>query len=163
LTPSIAALQANPAVADLLDAAFETFLPNGGKTGYKAEYDVEASSIKLPPVISVGTSWVPHPRWLLAVDFRYIFWRFASSKINLHASGGNNADFNEINGSTGIDYTVKLDFDDSVVVAAGAAFAISDRIVIRGGYNYAKNGIPNEFLIGNSLATEHHLAIAAGF
>ena len=163
LGPAVDALQANPQVGQVLTAAFTTYLPDGGSKGYKADYDVEATSLKFPGSISLGSAFTPLPGWLLALDLSYINWAGASSRIKIKANKGTNADFNEINGGPGLDYTVLIDWRDQIVVAAGTAVAPTDWLVFRGGLNYGRNPMDEEFLIGNSLGTEAHATLGVGF
>jgi hypothetical protein len=34
--------------------------------------------------------------------------------------------------------------------------------VLRAGYNYGNNPMPEEFIVGNSLGTEHHITTGVG-
>jgi len=163
LSGAIDAIRANPQIGALLDAALETYLPAGGSGGYEAEYDLEGSNIVIPWVATLGLSWRPHRDVLLATDLKWIAWTSASGEITLEGQKGSNADFNEINGGAGIDYTVELEWDDQFVIAVGAVWSPIDWLALRVGYNYGRNPVSKDFLLGNSIGTEQHLTFGAGF
>lgn len=163
LSKAVKALEANPQVRELLDAALETYLPKAGRDGFAATYAVSSDSVLLPPVLAVGLAFAPLERLLFALDVKWIQWTVASSRIRLHGQRGSNADFNEINGGRSIDYTVRIDWEDQLVIAAGTAFAATDWLILRAGFNHGNNPISKDYLLGNSLGTEDHATAGLGF
>jgi hypothetical protein len=163
LSGAVDAIRANPQVGQLLDAAFDTYLPAGGRNGYEAEYDLKGSNIVLPWAIFLGIAWRPVDDVLVAADARFISWTDASGEIKLTGQRGSNADFNEINGGPGITYTVEIEWKDQIVLAGGVAWSPLDWLALRCGWNYGRNPMSKDFLLGNSLGTEHHATVGAGF
>ena len=162
LTEAIDAIKANPTIGQLLTAAFETYLPDRGLSGYKATYDAVGTNIVLPQILSLGTAVMPLPGWLLTLDLHYINWNAASSKITLKGSNGSNNDFNEINGGGGLTYVVKINWTDSFMIAAGTAISVTDNVVLRAGFSHCKNPMSSDFTLGSSLGTEDHATLGAG-
>ena len=57
-------------------------------------------------------------------------------------------------------------WNDIFVVAAGAQFRATDRVSLRGGYNFSENPLPHEdsfFNVAAPAVVQHHLTLGAGF
>ncbi len=158
---AIATLNEDPGVQLLLGGLIDTYVPDRGRNGFASDYRVETKRLVLPPEVSLGVAWWPLERWMVGADVRWIGWDMALNKISLHASGGKNADINEIAGGPTIDYDLKLFWRDQFVFALGTALALRPDLVVRLGYNYGNNPVPQRTMAASSLVIEHHLTLGA--
>jgi len=162
-TQAVAAINNDPDFARFGGALFQAYLPNGGSHGFKADYDFELEDLRVPAVLSAGVAFWPHPRFLLALDLRWIRWSTAFSSQPVTLSNGSNEDINAINGADRLRDENLLDWDDQFVVAVGASVLVSEGVVVRAGYNYGNNPIPATTLTPTTGFLEHHVALGVGF
>jgi long-subunit fatty acid transport protein len=155
---SVAFLQDDPGLQALLGPVLGTFLPGGGDD-LQGDYDFELEDFKVPAILSMGVAGRPLPNWLIAFDFRYVFWKSAFESNDVTLTGGTATDINEINGSDQIFTTSDQFWDDSIVVAFGSSVGINDYVVLRAGYSYGSSPLNNDFGSPSSGGTEHHIAI----
>ena len=86
-------------------------------------------SLDLPSIVSVGTSYKGLDRWLLAADLRYLDFS------NTGAFG--DSGFSPTGALQGVG------FQSIFVVALGAQYQLTDALVVRAGYSWSENPIPN--------------------
>ncbi len=110
-----------------------------------------------PQELGIGLAWQASPDWLLAFELNWINWSDAFHQSRLTASQPNNAGAQAV-----IQITNNHNWRDQYVMSIGAAYQWNEAMILRAGYNYGRNPIPNETL-SPLLApiTEHHLL--AGF
>ncbi len=161
LTQAVDVVSRNQAVGLLIGSLIDSTLPNRGQNGFAGEYEIELDDVIIPASISLGAAWWPLPRWVLTLDLRWIGWSHSMDQIEVRASGGNNADLNEIAGRT-VKYTLPLDWRDQFVLAVGTTFAVNDWLLLRAGYNHGENPIPSSSLFSSSAVIEDHLTCGVG-
>ena len=115
-------------------------------------YRTFSFAMDAPAIIAGGISYQASDALFVEVDGKYLMY-------------SSTAGFDE----TGFDATgaVKgFGWDDIFVVAAGASFVATDKIVLRGGYNFSQNPIPDEnafFNVAAPAIVQHHITVGAGF
>jgi long-chain fatty acid transport protein len=111
-----------------------------------------AFRMDVPAIYGVGVSLRPSDRLEFGLDAKYV--TYGSTKG--FEEKGYNAD-GSVRG---------FGWEDIAVVAAGLQFKPSDRLTLRGGYNYSGNPIPDEqsmFNIPAPAVVQHHLTGGIGF
>lgn len=110
-----------------------------------------AFRMDVPAIYGVGLALSPSDRLHLGLDAKYVTY---SSTKGFEEKGYNP------------DGSVKgFGWEDIAVVAAGVRFDASDRVTLRGGYNYSGNPIPDEqsmFNIPAPAIVQHHITGGIG-
>jgi long-chain fatty acid transport protein len=104
------------------------------------------------PAIYSGGVALSTDRYYLGADLKYITY---SSTNGFEKKG-----FDQTGAVQGFGW------EDIMVVAVGADYVLSDRLVVRGGYNYSDNPIPSEMAFFNIPApaiVQHHLTGGFGW
>lgn len=105
-----------------------------------------------PAIYAAGLAWSPTAKLQTAADVK--FYTYSSTK-GFDQSGYN------------ADGSVKgFGWDDIMVVALGAQYAATDKVTLRGGYNYSGNPIPDELSMFNLPApavVQHNISGGLGF
>ncbi len=129
------------------DAVYENpNLPN-----YNTARTIEFA-LDVPAVYAVGVAYAPRPSLELVADVKHM--AYASTR------GFKDAGFNPDGSVAGFGW------QDIRVVALGAQWKASDRLTLRGGYNYSGNPIPDEqsmFNIPAPAVIQHHATAGIGF
>ena len=105
-----------------------------------------------PAILGAGISYQASDRLFVAADAKYYFY---SETDGFKASGFTN---------TGA--VAGFGWDDIKVFALGTEFQASDRLKLRGGYNYSDNPIPEEnsfFNVSAPAVIQHHATAGFGF
>jgi long-chain fatty acid transport protein len=168
-TATVDASAATSAGSGPLDTIQSNFLgnhlPQGG-TNLVSKFDAQLSGLRMPQVAGIGAAFWPHPRVLLALDLKWIDWRTAFDTIQVKLTHGSGADLNEITSNqsgAALKSQVLLRWHEQFVVAVGGAFAVTDWLRLRLGYNYAGDPIPTRTEGPFTPATvEHHLTVGFG-
>jgi long-chain fatty acid transport protein len=105
-----------------------------------------------PAIYAAGLAWNVSPKLQTAADVK--FYTYSSTK-GFDESGYN------------ADGSVKgFGWDDIMVVALGAQYAATDKVTLRGGYNYSGNPIPDEMSMFNLPApaiVQHNISAGLGY
>ncbi len=105
-----------------------------------------------PAIYAAGLAWTPTSKLQTAADVK--FYTYSSTK-GFDQSGYN------------ADGSVKgFGWDDIMVVALGAQYAATDKVTLRGGYNYSGNPIPDAMSMYNLPApaiVQHNITGGMGF
>lgn len=108
--------------------------------------------LDVPAVYSAGVSLIPYSSLILSGDVRYITYESTEG-----FKGGSFAADGSVEG---------FGWKNIGVAAVGAQFAATDRLSIRGGYNYSGNPVPPELTMINLPApaiVQHHVTVGGGF
>lgn len=126
-------------------------------------YDAEVVNA-FPQMVSGGASWQIHPRCRLVAQLDWIDWSGAFDDLHVKLKNGNNADLNGLVGSDAMQDVVPLDWRDQFVFRAGAEFAATEKIHLRGGYSYGRSPVPDGTLTPlTAVIMEHTLTTGAGW
>lgn len=134
---------------------FESFPGLGRKVLYSADLD----GFTFAAQAGVGVAVRPHDRWVVALDVKRYFWDHAIDTIVVTATDPD---------TPGAPPTLELpfvfDWRDQWVFALGADYRASDRLTLRGGYNYGESPVPDDTLTPLFPATtEQHLTAGFGW
>lgn len=145
----------------VLDYAGNSLVADMTSTGLgKVKYrDVEITGRRQPQEIGFGIAHQAMDRLLLSVEVSWIDWSSAIDTATLTARRPDNALATPV-----LELGFVDEWNDQYVFAAGMAYNVSDRLVIRGGYNYGRNPIPSGNLTPLTPAVgERHLTAGAGY
>lgn len=109
-----------------------------GKVTYR---DARIEGMSLPQELGLGIAVRVAKPLLLAAEVNWIDWSGALKTSTLRAS---NPDSPGAPPSLALPST--LDWKDQYVIAVGAAYDLTDKAVLRAGYNYGRNPIPSNTL-----------------
>ncbi len=105
-----------------------------------------------PAIYAAGLAWTPTSRLQAAADVKYFTYKSTKGFDQV----GYNAD-GSVKG---------FGWDNIVVVALGAQYKATDKVTLRGGYNYSGNPIPDANSMFNLPApaiVQHHITAGMGF
>jgi long-chain fatty acid transport protein len=127
-----------------------------GKVRYR---DVRAKGIDQPQELGAGIAVQFTNALLLSLEVDWLDWSAAVHRSELRAKNPNNP-----SAPRHLDLTSELNWRDQYVFAVGVAYDLNPRTVIRCGYNYGRNPIPDEHL-SPLLApiNQHHLTLGGGY
>jgi long-chain fatty acid transport protein len=127
-----------------------------GKVTYS---QVEMSGLNQPQELGIGLAYQYNPKLLLAVELTWLDWSEAVQRNRLTVSDPDNPA-----APASLEQFATLNWRDQYVISLGARYAIDPKRVLRAGYNYGRNPIPNEHLspLMNTIA-EHHLTLGFGW
>lgn len=154
VTPNAqAGIQYHPTPAWTIATAYtsKTKLPLKGATATlnfeslglgRVRYDkARLDGIALPQELDVGIAWRPDARWLLSVEYNWLDYSDALSATRLRASNPDNA-----SAPASLDATSPQNWRDQHVFAAGAAYQLDQRTILRAGFSVQNSPVPGETL-----------------
>lgn len=108
-------------------------------------YTVEG--FDMPAVVGLGLAWQANERLTVAADVKGLLWGDSMNTVTMHLPGGGTVPFQQ-------------DWDDQVVVSLGLAYAFSEALTGRIGYNHGKNPIPdaNVNVLWPAIVEDHYTA-----
>jgi long-chain fatty acid transport protein len=121
--------------------------------------DARIEGMSLPQEVGVGVAVRPVRPLLVAVKVAWLDWSGALKTSTLRAA---NPDHPGAPPALALPST--LNWRDQYVFAIGVAYDLTEKTVLRAGYNYGRNPIPAKTL--NPLLasiTEHHATCGAGY
>ena len=122
-------------------------------------YDARLKHFALPQELEFGFSFSVSPQLRLVADARWIDWASAVDEITI---SGSNPDLPVP--LLDPDLTFKLKWSEQWVFAVGTEISLGASHVLRIGYNYGKNPVPNDYLVPLFPGhVEHHMALGYGF
>jgi len=92
----------------------------------------------LPQEVDLGLAWQINHRWLLTTEVNWLDYSQALVSTRLRATRPNNPA-----APATIDISSPLNWHDQYVFAMGAAYALNEHSVLRGGFNIENSPIPN--------------------
>ena len=121
--------------------------------------DVKATGLNLAQEIGLGLAIRATDKLLVSFEVNWLNWSDAVQRSTLTARNPDNPA-----APPTLSITASQDWRDQTVIAAGFAYMASDKLILRGGYNYARDPIPDRNL-NPVLATigEHHLTLGMGY
>jgi long-chain fatty acid transport protein len=127
-----------------------------GKVTYR---DVRIDGMALPQEVGVGVAVRPVRPLLVAVKVAWIDWSGALKTSTLRASNPDNPA-----APSRLALPSTLNWRDQYVFAIGIAYDLTEKAILRAGYNYGRNPIPAKSLNPLMAATtEHHATFGAGY
>ena len=119
----------------------------------------QALNIDQPGEFGVGAALQATDRLLLAIELNWINWSDAVTTGVITGSAPDNAA-----APVTLESATDNNWRDQRVFAAGIAYKWNDSTLIRAGYNYCRNPIPDQYLnpLLNTIA-KHHLTFGLGY
>ncbi len=124
-----------------------------GRVTYR---NAEIDGLELPQELGVGISFRPVGPLLLALDLSWIDWSGSMKRSTLRAMDPDNPSAPPV-----LELSSSLNWRDQYVIAVGLAYDVTERTILRAGYNYGRNPIPDETLTP-ILATFAEQAVTMG-
>ncbi|MFC1707789.1 OmpP1/FadL family transporter [Planctomycetota bacterium] len=161
----------DPKLDMVLGPILETYLPDGTRNGLRGKYDFELENFRTPALLSLGVAFRPLDTWLVALDFRYVFWKHAFREFVVKLENGSNRDINEINGTDDIRRESVLQWRDTAVLALGTAVDVSSLIglsepnevstnlILRAGYQFGESPVRTGYAVPSPAVTEYGLGL----
>jgi len=141
----VAAKGGNAAAVNAQLAGFGINMANGMATSFKAETD-----FGVPQTVTLAVGLRPGERLRFGVDLGWIGYASAFKTMPMRMTGGTNANINILmnasptNGSFAAAWP--LDWKDSWVARAGAAYGLTPVLSVRAGAMYNSNPVPSSTL-----------------
>jgi len=127
-----------------------------GKVTYR---DSSIDGMALPQEVGVGVAVRPVPPLLVAVKVAWLDWSGALETSTLSASSPDNP-----GAPPALSLPSTMNWSDQFVFAIGVAYDLTEKAVLRAGYNYGSNPIPANSLNPLLAAiTEHHVTFGGGY
>ena len=127
-----------------------------GKVTYR---DARIDGMALPEEVGVGVSVRPVQPLLVAVKVAWIDWSGALETSTLRVENPDNP-----GAPPTLALPSTLNWRDQYVFAIGIAYDLTEKAILRAGYNYGRNPIPANSLNPLLAAiTEHHATCGAGY
>lgn len=141
----------------------------GAPTGTYMDMDVSVAGtvtikdFEWPWVIGGGVAWDASEKLMLALDLKYIGWESAMKDFKMSFKADDSAENGAFAGLE-MDANLYQNWENQLVIALGGAFEATEALTLRGGYNYGKNPVPDQYV--NALfpaIVEHHITLGAGY
>jgi long-chain fatty acid transport protein len=127
-----------------------------GKVSYR---NVEINGLNQPQELGVGLAYQYSDRLLLAMELNWLDWSKAVKSTQLSANESDNQA-----APASIEQISTHNWRDQTVFSVGTVYAIDSNLVVRAGYNYGRNPIPDEHLSPLlNVVSEHHLSWGIGW
>lgn len=138
-------------------------LPNKGQNGFSGDYDMELE-FDLPQQAGLGLSWLLTDNLLVSADFRWINYSNTQFVLKAKVNNGSNADLNALVGGSGTTVKLPIGWRDQYVAAIGLVWQSSPNWILRAGYNYCNNPVPEKYLNPQLAAiSEHHVTMGGTY
>lgn len=127
-----------------------------GKVTYQ---DASIEGMALPQEVDVGVAVRPFPPLLVAVKVAWLDWSAALETSTLRASSPDDP-----GAPPNLSLPSTMNWKDQYVFAIGIAYDLTEKAILRAGYNYGNNPIPENSL--NPLLAaiaEHHVTFGGGY
>ncbi|VAW78161.1 hypothetical protein MNBD_GAMMA14-1245 [hydrothermal vent metagenome] len=127
-----------------------------GRVTYR---DAEAKNVDQPQELGVGAAIQATDKLLVSLELTWIEWSDAVTRGMTRASNPDNPAAPPV-----LNNAVSYNWRDQYILAVGAAYQWNTKTVLRAGYNYGRNPIPDNNL--NPLLNiidKHHLTVGFGY
>ena len=132
--------------------------------GATDSYSTKAT-LGLPQSIAAGISFAAGKKVRLLMDVQWLDWSHSFNTMNISLSGGTNANINRMLGTNGtIEMPFPLNWKNSVVIKTGAEFEACKKLLLRCGYAYGNNPVPETTVFALFPAVvEHHASVGGSY
>ncbi len=136
-----------------------------GMGGLRSDFRYDGTAeISLPDLFSVGFSWQALPRLRVLGQVDYIPWSEHFDAMRIKLRNGNNADLNALVGSSAIDDSVPIGWQDRVVARAAVEYELDAHWTARLGYAWSRSPIPSSHVTPlNAAISSHTLSTGIGY
>lgn len=127
--------------------AFQLIVAGMGPMAQELSGDIRVNDFEWPAMLGGGLAYRPNSQWLLVADLRQVFWADVMSQFSMTFTADGAATNGPFANQT-LDANLYQSWDDQTIIQLGAAYAYSDALTLRIGFNHGKNPVPNGFLNG---------------
>ena len=129
-------------------------------------YDVQVAGIKWPQQVDVSMAAKPTEQLTVALTTSWVNWATVNTVVITASNPDNSLAPAQVN------LNLPFNWKDQVIIALGLSYSVireqswkdKDRLILRAGYNYSNNPIPNQTLSPVwPIILEHHFAGGFGF
>ena len=109
--------------------------------------------LDFPQQAAVGLAFHPTQKFTVSADIKWINWSDTMDKLS-------------VKGPNGINIPMDPGWDDQTVYAVGVAYAVTDKVNLRAGYNHAESPIDEDDISSNLILpaiVESHYTVGADF
>jgi len=127
---------------------------------------MSVNNFQWPEIYALGIAYQANDRLMIAVDTKYIGWADVMKNFDMTFT----ADGTQANplaagfANAVLDATLFQSWESQTTLQLGATYEYSEQVSLRGGLNYAKNPVPDQYV--NALfpaTTEKHLTAGIGY
>ncbi|HSG29188.1 MAG TPA: outer membrane protein transport protein, partial [Candidatus Krumholzibacterium sp.] len=139
--------------------------PSGNYIDYLMDLSgkITVKDFQWPAMFGIGAAFRPMERLMLVGDLKMIQWSSVMEDFSMTFDVDDVASNGGFAGQS-LDATLFQDWDDQYVISLGGSYGLTDELVVRAGYNYGKNPVPDKYL--NALfpaIVENHITFGAGY
>ncbi|MAM69684.1 MAG: hypothetical protein CMP91_00880 [Gammaproteobacteria bacterium] len=110
----------------------------------------------LPAFFSAGLNWQQSERLELGFQLDWINWASRFAELPIRLSQGNNAGLNGVLGSSSLNDTALLDWDDQFTLHLGGEYDYSAALELRAGYEYSSVAVPQSTMTPLTASVLQH-------
>jgi long-chain fatty acid transport protein len=126
--------------------AFQLNIPGMGAMPQALQGTIRVDEFEWPAMLGAGIAYRPSADWLLVADLRQVFWADVMSQFSMNFTADNDPAVNGNFAGAVMDSVLYQDWDDQTIIQLGAAYHVTPKLTLRGGYNYGSNPVPSRFL-----------------
>lgn len=139
--------------------------PVGNLVASNADSGTYRLDLDYPQQAAIGFAYHPNTSLTLEVDVKWINWEDTYDKAKLKGAFDL---LSFVSGPQGSTNSIDLNFgwDDQIVVAVGARYAVNEDFTLRIGYNWAESPIDDEDVFSNiafPAIVEQHVTLGASY
>lgn len=142
-----------------LRALFMATLPDGGRNGFQARYDMEQEGPYVPQTARLSLAWWPTDELLLAGEVAWTDWHGAFGRSTVVLTGGTNADFNHVVGANRVVVRAPTRWKSQWTASVQVAWRVLPPLTLRAGFHYGESPL-NPKLVG-SISTPSFASTSA--
>ena len=125
--------------------------------------EMTINDFQWPAMLGIGAAYRPMEGLMVAVDVRQVFWSAAMEQFSMTFVADNAPENGGFAGAS-LDAVLFQQWDDQTVISAGAQYQAMEALMVRAGFNYGANPVPDAYL--NALfpaIVESHVTVGAGY
>ena len=146
-------LKTNDAVVSLYDDTDGNPM-NGAEVVVPMSGKITVKDFQWPSFIGAGASWLATPKVQLVMDIKHIQWAEVMESFDMRFE----------NAMGELEVSMPQKWKDQTVVSLGGAYQFNEVLLLRAGYNYGKNPVPNSHLnVLFPAIVEHHYTLGFGY
>lgn len=143
--------------------SFQLDIPGMGKMPQLLRGDITVNDFEWPAMLGAGVAVRPNLRTMVVFDVRYVFWEEVMKDFKMSFQASDAAENGNFAGQS-LNATLYQNWENQTVIAMGVQYAVRDNLMVRAGFNHAKDPIPDKYL--NCLfpaIVENHLSFGLGY
>ena len=124
---------------------------------------VSVVDFEWPSMLGIGVAYQASDKLFIAADIKRVNWSDVMDSFNIKFTADANANFGLPAGQT-VMVSMPQNWDNQTVFQLGGAYQMNDQLVLRAGFNYGSNPIPDAYLHYLFPAiVERHFTVGFGY